>query len=220
MVAAIGDALARRRDLTVDELDEAVVARAGGWAGDLVMPAFQTFWPRWRQAASHAAASGGLVFGASRGRKVTYTSPRSWTATLRAGRCRAAPCRSSCAATSPPTGPATPAHLARWLWARPSAGPQAAFAVADVEEVQVDGGEAWVNAGDTSGRRAARPEVLLLPYFDALAVGYRPRSDVTRGGRAERALARRAGRELSRCCSSTGSSVGSGTSAGRVAACT
>lgn len=37
-------------ELTIDELSEAVIARAGSWAGDLVMPAFQGMWPRWRQA--------------------------------------------------------------------------------------------------------------------------------------------------------------------------
>ena len=48
VVVAIGDAL-EDAELTIDELGEAVVARAGSWAGDLVMPAFQTHWPRWRQ---------------------------------------------------------------------------------------------------------------------------------------------------------------------------
>lgn len=35
--------------LTIDELSDEVVARTGPWAGDLVMPAFQGMWPRWRQ---------------------------------------------------------------------------------------------------------------------------------------------------------------------------
>lgn len=48
VVAAIADAL-DGTFLTVDELGEEVVARTGPWAGDLVMPAFQTMWPRWRQ---------------------------------------------------------------------------------------------------------------------------------------------------------------------------
>lgn len=48
IVAAIGDALGGVC-LTVEELGEAVVARTGSWAGDLVMPAFQDLWPRWRQ---------------------------------------------------------------------------------------------------------------------------------------------------------------------------
>jgi hypothetical protein len=78
VVAAIGDALlAAGRELTVDELSEQVIARTGTWAGDLVMPAFQRMWPRWRQAISLAGRRGVLCFGRSqRGRKVTYTHPR------------------------------------------------------------------------------------------------------------------------------------------------
>ncbi|MDX6249270.1 MAG: hypothetical protein QOF10_2630, partial [Kribbellaceae bacterium] len=49
VIEAIGAALCED-DLTIDELSEQVVARTGSWAGDLVMPAFQEFWPRWRQA--------------------------------------------------------------------------------------------------------------------------------------------------------------------------
>jgi hypothetical protein len=45
VLAAISDALGDA-ELTVDELTEAVVARTGTWAGDLVMPAFQGWWPR------------------------------------------------------------------------------------------------------------------------------------------------------------------------------
>ena len=48
VLAAIADAL-HDAVLTVDELTAAVVERAGTWAGDLVMPAFQGMWPRWRQ---------------------------------------------------------------------------------------------------------------------------------------------------------------------------
>ncbi|GII97500.1 DNA glycosylase AlkZ-like family protein [Sinosporangium siamense] len=48
VLEAVGDAL-KDAELTVDELTGEVVARAGAWAGDLVMPAFQGMWPRWRQ---------------------------------------------------------------------------------------------------------------------------------------------------------------------------
>lgn len=75
VVTAIGDALLTG-ELTVDELDAEVVARAGAWAGERVMPAFQGHWPRWRQAVGDAANRGALVFGADRGRNVTYTHPR------------------------------------------------------------------------------------------------------------------------------------------------
>lgn len=49
VVAAIGASVVDA-ELTVDELDEAVVSRTGSWAGDRVMEAFQGKWPRWRQA--------------------------------------------------------------------------------------------------------------------------------------------------------------------------
>ena len=60
VIVAIGDALAEN-NLTVDELSDEVVARTGSWAGDLVMPAFQTNWPRWRQTNPAAANAGGLL---------------------------------------------------------------------------------------------------------------------------------------------------------------
>ena len=121
VVAAVGETLLEGQ-LTADELDAEVVARTGSWAGDLVMPAFQGFWPRWRQAVARCAHDGVLVFGADRGRKVTYTNPRR---------------RDPDFAPAPPEvaepwfvagylhayGPATPADLARWNaaplpWAR------------------------------------------------------------------------------------------------------
>ena len=45
IVAAIGHAL-EDAEMTIDELDQAVVSRVGAWAGDRVMPAFQELWPR------------------------------------------------------------------------------------------------------------------------------------------------------------------------------
>ena len=78
VVAAIGDAL-DGVCLTVEELGEEVVARTGPWAGDLVMPAFQGLWPRWRQVLHRAGQSGALCFGPNRGRKVTYTRPPHFT---------------------------------------------------------------------------------------------------------------------------------------------
>lgn len=57
VLEAIGVALADA-ELTVDDLSEAVIERAGPWAGDLVMPGFQQMWPRWRQAINTAAHRG------------------------------------------------------------------------------------------------------------------------------------------------------------------
>jgi hypothetical protein len=67
VVEAIGAAL-NGAELTVDELGDAVVEATGPWAGDLVMPAFQTMWPRWRQVMHLAGTRGVLCFGPNRGR--------------------------------------------------------------------------------------------------------------------------------------------------------
>ena len=77
VVASIAAAL-HDAELTIDELGDAVVADTGGWAGDLVTPAFQEMWPRWRQGLSTAAHRGAVCFGPNRGPNVTYTSPRRW----------------------------------------------------------------------------------------------------------------------------------------------
>ena len=187
VVAAVGEALLARGELTLTELDEEVAARAGAWAGDLVMPAFQGFWPRWRQAVGRAAHAGVLVFGAGRGRQVTYTHP-----------CRQDPgFRPLPADEALPRflhgylhafGPATPEDLARWLNA-PLAWTQRLFATDRVERVDADGRVAWVNAGDTAPTRLGR-SVRLLPYFDALPIGFQPREQLFPGRAAERALAR------------------------------
>lgn len=188
VVAAIADALADA-ELTVDELTDAVVERAGAWAGDLVMPAFQQLWPRWRQAIPTAAHRGALCFGPDRGRKVTYTNPHRWLPGF---------------APEPPDaalaellrrylhayGPATPEQFARWLSAPPRWAAELFAARADaLEEVVVDGAPAWVVAGDTAFPDEPPRGVRLLPYFDAYAVGCHPRAALFPGRAAERALA-------------------------------
>ncbi|WP_420824922.1 DNA glycosylase AlkZ-like family protein, partial [Streptomyces coryli] len=113
VVAAIGDALADA-ELTVDELTEAVAERAGAWAADPVMDAFQTKWPRWRAATALAAHRGALCFGANRGRKVTYTNPHRWLPGFepQAGEVAlAGVVRRYLHAY----GPATPQHFAKWM---------------------------------------------------------------------------------------------------------
>jgi len=155
-------------ELTVDELTDAIVATAGSWAGDPVMDAFQTKWPRWRQIQHLAAHRGAMVFGPDRGRKATYTSPRRWLPDL---------------APAPDAvewalhrylhafGPSTPARFANWLATSP-AWAKKVFQSTDLERVEVDGEEAWVAPGD--GEESGEPTGLrLLPYFDtyAYAVG-------------------------------------------------
>jgi hypothetical protein len=190
IVAALGEAVAQE-DLTLAELDDAIVARCGDWAGERVMPAFQTLWPRWRQALGRASHRGAVCFGPPRGRTVTYASPRRWLPDLvpePADRSVAWLVRSYLHAY----GPATPAHFARWLatsteWATRAFDDQRDA----IEPVDVDGWTGWVNASD---RRPTEESdtggLMLLPYFDAYVVGSHPRELVFPGRAAERALAR------------------------------
>jgi Winged helix DNA-binding domain len=190
IVAAIGDALADA-ELTIDELDQAVVERVGQWAGERVMPAFQELWPRWRQVVGMAGHRGVLCFGPNRGRRVTYTSPRRWLTGF-----EPAPKGQAIAkvisAYLYAYGPATPQQFAQWIGAPP------AWAIEQFErrkrqltEVIFDGMPAWVVEGDT---KMPPPEqvagsVLLLPYFDAYVVGSHPRDPLFPGKATPRARA-------------------------------
>jgi len=185
VVAAIADAVADA-ELTVDELTEAIVQRAGPWAGDRVMEAFQDKWPRWRQAESLAANRGALCFGPDRARRTTYTSPRRWLPGF-----RPAPPDEALSALVrrflQTYGPATPAQFARWLgapagWATTLFGNQSELAQVDFE-----GESAWINAGDTGTAGDAAP-LRLLPYFDSYLIGCHPRAALFSGAAAARAL--------------------------------
>ncbi|MGW3363056.1 winged helix DNA-binding domain-containing protein [Streptosporangium canum] len=187
VVAAIAVAL-RDAELTADELSEAVVAATGPWAGDLVMPAFQGMWPRWRQALSTAANRGALCFGPNRGRKTTYTSPQRWLPGFRpAG--EAGALAGVVRHYLHAYGPATPAQFAQWLGApRRWASELFASLAGELQRVEVDGDTAWLAAGDTAMPSAPPRGVRLLPYFDAYSVGCHPRERLFPGRAAERAL--------------------------------
>ncbi|MFE1365525.1 winged helix DNA-binding domain-containing protein [Streptomyces anulatus] len=186
VVAAVAEALTGT-ELTIDELSDEVVARTGPWAGDLVMPGFQSMWPRWRQVLHLAGHRGALVYAPNRGRKATYTNPG----------CTPLPGPGALAALIErylhAYGPATPAHFARWLAApKPWAAEQfAALAAAGaIEEVTfADRGQAWVVAGDTDFPDSPVRGVRLLPYFDAFAIASQPRERLFPGAAYERALA-------------------------------
>ncbi|WP_433376067.1 DNA glycosylase AlkZ-like family protein [Actinoplanes sp. CA-142083] len=181
LVAAIEEILAGA-ELTVDELTAALAERVGPWAVDLVMPAFQTMWPRWRQVTVLAAHRGVLCFGANKGRSVTYTNPgltpapaEEATHWLLDSYLRS-------------YGPATPQHFARWL-AAPPGWARDLFEAHDLTEVSVEGARTWVAAGDDEPGEPARG-VLLLPHFDAFVVGSQPRELLFPGAAWDRALAR------------------------------
>ncbi|HBF80316.1 MAG TPA: hypothetical protein DD420_10440 [Streptomyces sp.] len=186
VLVAVGDAL-DGAELTIDELSDEVVGRTGPWAGDLVMPAFQGMWPRWRQVLHLAGHRGALCYGPNRGRKATYTAPG--VTPLPGPEALAALVGRYLHAY----GPATSAHFARWLAApRGWAGQLFASLAGEgaIEEVVLeDCGPAWVAAGDTGFGAAPARGVRLLPYFDAFAIASRPRERLFPGAAHQRALA-------------------------------
>lgn len=187
VVAAIAAALAGA-ELTGDELDDAVRSACGSWAGDLVVPAFSGYWPRWRQAMGAAANAGLLCFGPPRGRLVTYTSPRRWLPGF-----RPAPARLALSqllhAYLHAYGPVTAAQFAQWLAAPRRLAQELLTAnAAQLQEVELDGDRVWVNAGDAAADPWPARGVRLLPYFDPYLVGSHPRWRLFPGWAADRAL--------------------------------
>jgi hypothetical protein len=187
ILTAIAGAL-QDADLTTDELTDEVVARAGSWAGDRVMDAFQDKWPRWIAASGVAMRRGVMCFGPNRSRATTYTSPARWLPGFASSDGPAA-LASLIRHYLYAYGPATPAHFAKWLSA-PKAWAVEQFAGLDLEPVTVDGTEAWVTAGDADFLDDRPSGVRLLPYFDAYPVGSHPRELLFPGAVADRALAR------------------------------
>ncbi|HJV15651.1 MAG TPA: winged helix DNA-binding domain-containing protein [Propionibacteriaceae bacterium] len=190
LVAAIGDAL-HDAELTIDELDRAVVERVGAWAGERVMPAFQELWPRWRQVVGMAGHRGVLCFGPNRGRRVTYTNPRRWLPDF-----KPAPEDEAIAnlimAYLYAYGPATPQQFAQWI------GAPLAWGIEQFErrkrrltEVILDGAPTLVVEADTDmpAPEQVAGSVLLLPYFDAYVVGSHPRDPLFPGKATQRARA-------------------------------
>jgi len=186
VLAAVGTALAGT-ELTTEELDAAVGDLAGPWAVDEVMPAFQTMWPRWRQAMGMAAHRGVLCFGAGRGRKVTYTNPDVKPA--EAGEALATVVHDYLWSY----GPATSPQFAKWFGATPGWASEV-FArlagVGSIEEIDFDGTPAWIAAGDSAFDDTEPTGLRLLPYFDAYGVAGQPRDRLFPGRAAERALNR------------------------------
>ncbi len=207
VIAAIDDALAGARltaegvategltteGLTVDELTEAIAERAGPWAVERTMDAFQDKWPRWRQLTSTAAHRGVLCFGPDRGRKVTYSHPRRWLPGLGPADGDVA-LRALVLRYLHAYGPATPQHFARWLAISPRYAVELFGRLASdregavLERVELDGEQAWVATGDTGTPPGPHRGIRLLPYFDPYVVAGQPRGRLYPGAAAARAL--------------------------------
>jgi hypothetical protein len=182
------DAALSEADVTVDELDVEVVQRTGPWAGDLVIPGFESWWPRWRQVIAIAAYRGVLCFGPDRGRRTTYTSPRRWV-----------PGFEGVATTYGlpdlvldylrSYGPATADEAARWLGVpAPALHAEVATMTDDLVEIDLAGATALLPAGDADADGEPDDRLRLLPYFDPYVVGCHPRSLLFPGDAAQRAL--------------------------------
>jgi len=187
VIAAIGAALADT-DLTVDELTGAIADRAGPWAVERTMDAFQDKWPRWRQLTSTAAHRGVLCFGPGRGRKVTYTNPHRWRPGFQLLDGDTA-LRTLVLRYLYAYGPATPQHFAKWLGIPPryAAGLFGRLG-GELESVELDGAPGWTAAGDTGTPAGPHRGIRLLPYFDAYVVAGQPRDRLYPGAAATRAL--------------------------------
>ncbi|MBP2471317.1 hypothetical protein JOF53_000189 [Crossiella equi] len=188
VVAALDEVL-RTGEHTLAELTPEVVARTGDWAGELVVPAFNGFWPRWAQLLAPAAYRGVLCFGADRDRKTTYTSPLRWGArpALEPAVAQAELLRRYLHAY----GPATPAHFAQWLSTTRTWADQLFQANRDrLRPVRLHGVDCWLNADDPFTADEPAPGLCLLPYFDAYSVGCHPRDLVFPGKANQRALKR------------------------------
>jgi hypothetical protein len=171
--------------LSVEELDKEIGERAGPWATELVMPAFQGMWPRWRILMAEAAHRGVLCFGPNRGRNVTYTRPEDYQPVDGAEALAEVAVRYLRA-----YGPATPAEFARWFGTTPAGASELFASVGDrLEQVDMGGHKSWLPVEEPSEANGVGG-VRLLPYFDPYPVGCYPRELLFPGRAFERALSR------------------------------
>jgi hypothetical protein len=185
---AAGDAL-DGRELTRDELAEAVAVRVGEWS----RPGLQSAWGDYLLP---LAAAGLLCFGPQRGARVTFVRADQWLGGWTAVEPRPAlleTVRRYLAAY----GPATPQDYGHWFWVAPAPA-RALFEALGDELVEVDaaGRRAWLLAADlpalagagdgSSGAGSGPGSVHLLPQYDAWVIGCAPRERVVPEGASAR----------------------------------
>jgi winged helix DNA-binding protein len=163
LLADVTDALGAE-PLMRAELAETVGGAMGhrllsGWGDHLKLVAYQ----------------GGLCFGPNRGRNVTFVRPSAWLGelpSLEPEDALAELVRRYLHAY----GPATHEDFAVWWHMTPTAA-RKLFAGLDLAEVTVDGDPRWALPEDVDAIAAAELDdrVRLLPGFDALTIGWRPR---------------------------------------------
>jgi Winged helix DNA-binding domain len=163
LMADVADALGAE-PLTKAELAEAV----GGAMGERLLSG-------WGEHLKLVAYQGGLCFGPNHGRNVTFVSPAAWLGerrTLDPEAALAELARRYLHAY----GPATHEDFAVWWHMAPTAA-RKLFAELDLAEVTVDGEPRWALRKDVGAiaESGLDDRVRLLPGFDALTIGWRPR---------------------------------------------
>jgi hypothetical protein len=179
------------RQLTRDELRQALAERLGGWVNAEVLPAFGGLWRPWQVALSTAAHQGVLCFGPNRGNRVTYVRLDQWLGASGLGPAPGSGLGPAPAPVDGPTpllevvrryvaayGPTTYVELARWLATTPAAA-RDLLRQLDLEPVDVDGRQALaVPDHDPTPAAPGEPSVHLLPQFDCYVVGCHPRAQL------------------------------------------
>ncbi|MGI8587701.1 MAG: winged helix DNA-binding domain-containing protein [Chloroflexia bacterium] len=188
LVSAVGDALDGQR-LTLTQLGDAVVQRAGAWAGEETAPAWGENWPRWRMALGAAAVAGRLCFGPNVGTAVTFVRADQWAGPwhdMDPGAALAEILRRYLHAY----GPATPRDFAQWFSIPAATARNAAATIADeLEEVDVEGQKSFLLVADAAAEEPPVSEsVRLLPHFDCYMIGCHPRAQLVPPAWAERVL--------------------------------
>ena len=163
LMAAVAGALSLE-PLTKAELAETV----GGDLGRRLLSA-------WGEHLKLVAYQGDLCFGPNRGRNVTFVRPSAWlgaTAELEPEEALAELARRYLHAY----GPATHEDFAGW-WAMTPTAAREVFAGLALAEVTVDGEPRWALPEDVDAIASSELDdrVRLLPGFDALTIGWRPR---------------------------------------------
>ncbi|MCP9485991.1 MAG: winged helix DNA-binding domain-containing protein [Gaiellaceae bacterium MAG52_C11] len=170
ILAALSGAL-DGRCLTRDELVAAVTPHVSGWAREHIGSG-------WGTVLGPAALNGTLVHGPPQGTRVTFVRPDQWLGVVQQEWQPQAALAEVLRRYLAAFGPATHREFAQWV-----AGSQ--FKAKDAEallgsiagelvEVDVEGREAWLLAGDA--KRPASPEgIRLIPEYDAYVMGFRER---------------------------------------------
>jgi len=164
--------------LTRDELHLEIGQRLGDWATAATFPAFGGHWPHWQIALRHAALDGLIVFGPSRGNRVTYVRTEAWLGALE-GLDGQAALREVCRRFLQAYGPATHLEFARWFATSPRAARELMQSL-DLVEIEVDGWRGWLPRGAVEASADASPggTVRLMPQYDCYVVGGFPRDQL------------------------------------------